>query len=253
MKNLIFYFAGLSMILFLASCNNESQAEKRDSSTEPVVTDTENNLTEQQQQDGWELLFDGKTLEGWRTFQEDVPTSAWQAKDGKIVFVPSREKGSGGDLITKKQYENFHFKTDWKISECGNSGIIFLIQEEGKEKTYHTGPEMQVLDNECHSDAQYPTHRAGSLYDLIQALPETVKPAGEWNTAEIILNDGHLILKLNDTQVVETQMFNDDWAEMVADSKFKAWDGFGTFRKGHLGFQDHGDEVEFKNIMIKEL
>ena len=155
--------------------------------------------------------------------------------------------------MTDGEYKNFHLKLYWKVSDCGNSGVILNIQENGQEKTYHTGPEMQILDNTCHADAKYPTHRAGSLYDLIQAQLETVKPAGEWNTAEIILDQGHLVFKLNGTQVVETQMFNQKWDEMLANSKFKQWPGFGTFQKGRIGLQDHGDVVEFRNIMIMEL
>lgn len=243
------------LTLGLVSCNDSSQASSQDKSETPHENTQkgDNVLTEKEINEGWKSLFDGKTTNGWHTFKEDGVSPGWKAIDGMLVFTPSDEKGNGGDLLTNAQYENFHLKVDWKISDCGNSGIMFNVQEDGREKTYHTGPEMQILDNTCHGDAKYLNHRAGSLYDLIQALPETVKPAGEWNTAEIIINDGHLIFKLNGSQVVETQMFNDEWDKMLANSKFKQWPGFGTYRKGHIAFQDHGDVVSFKNIMIKEL
>lgn len=254
MKNILpfilFAFAGMAIL----SCNSSGKSQSATTEdSESTAAENANTLTKAEEEEGWQLLFDGKTTQGWRTFGKETAGSVWQAKDDKLVFTPSREKGEGGDLITEGQYENFHLKLDWNVSDCGNSGVIFLIQEEGREKTYHTGPEMQILDNTCHNDAQYPTHRAGSLYDLIQAQPETENPAGEWNTAEIILDDGHLVFVLNGTKVVETQMFDENWEEMIENSKFKSWPGFGTYRKGHIGLQDHGDVVRFRNIKIKEL
>lgn len=257
MKVIIKYLA-FSMLTILAFACNTSESNSSDTveagmsdNTNKEVSD--NILTKSQQDDGWKLLFDGKSLEGWHTFNKEKAGPNWIAKDGKLVFDPETSD-QGGDLLTDAEFENYHLKLDWKISECGNSGIIFNVQE-GNEKTYHTGPEMQILDNSCHPDAKIVTHRAGDLYDLITATPETVNPAGEWNTAEIKLNDGQLTFYLNGTKVVETEMFTDKWAEMLADSKFKQWEdkGFGTFRKGHLALQDHGNYVEFKNIMIKEL
>ncbi len=238
----------------LSACGNSKKAVAGQNTSErqETMNSKDNTLTKKQKKEGWKLLFDGNSTDGWHTFNEDNVSAKWSAKNGVLIFDPE-VKSKGGDLVTNKEYSNFHLKLDWKISACGNSGIMFNIQENGQEKTYHTGPEMQILDNTCHGDAKYPTHRAGSLYDLIQAQPETENPAGEWNTVDIILDQGHLVFKLNGTQVVETQMFNDQWTEMLANSKFKRWPGFGTFKKGHIGLQDHGDYVEFKNIMIKEL
>lgn len=254
MKNIAYTAILMSLLFGFVSCGGSSEASEEGKTTTMTETmeDQDNMLSQAQQDEGWKLLFDGKTTNGWHTFNEDNASSRWSASDGILTYNPDAD-GKGGDLVTDGAYENFHLKLDWNVSECGNSGIIFNIQEEGQEKTYHTGPEMQILDNSCHADAKILTHRAGSLYDLVQALPETVKPAGEWNTAEIMLDKGHLIFKLNGTQVVETQMFNDKWDEMLANSKFKQWPGFGTFKKGKIGLQDHGDVVHFRNIMIKEL
>lgn len=254
MMNKINLMLFAALLVGIVSCGDSTQASDGDSAqqNQEMMETNDNVLSQSQKEEGWKLLFDGETTDGWHTWKSDKVSPKWNVSNGILKFDPEAD-GKGGDLVTNGEYENFHLKLDWKVSECGNSGIIFNIHEEGKEKTYHTGPEMQILDNTCHADAQYPTHRAGSLYDLIQAQPETEKPAGEWNTAEIILNQGHLIFKLNGTQVVETQMFNDQWEEMLANSKFKQWPGFGTYKKGHIGLQDHGDVVEFKNIMIKEL
>ncbi len=252
MKN-IAYTAFLMTVLFgFISCGGSKNVTGQAAGKSETMMDQDNMLSQAQQDEGWKLLFDGKTTNGWHTFNENNVSNRWTVADGILTYNPDAD-GAGGDLVTDGEYENFHLKLDWNVSECGNSGIIFNIQEEGQKKTYHTGPEMQILDNTCHPDAKILTHRAGSLYDLVQALPETVKPAGEWNTAEIMLDNGHLIFKLNGTQVVETQMFNDEWNEMLANSKFKQWPGFGTFKKGKIGLQDHGDIVQFKNIMIKEL
>lgn len=254
MMNKINLMLFTALLVGIVSCGDSTQASDGDNAQphQEVMESKDNVLSQSQTEEGWKLLFDGETTDGWHTWKADKVSPKWNVSNGILKFDPEAD-GKGGDLVTNGEYENFHLKLDWKVSECGNSGIIFNIHEEGKEKTYHTGPEMQILDNTCHADAQYPTHRAGSLYDLIQAQPETEKPAGEWNTAEIILNQGHLIFKLNGTQVVETQMFNDQWEEMLANSKFKQWPGFGTYKKGHIGLQDHGDVVEFKNIMIKAL
>jgi len=161
---------------------------------------------------------------------------------------------NGGDILSANEFENFHLKVDWKISKDGNSGIIFNVHEDPKQYKYPwmTGPEMQVLDNNGHPDAKIIKHRAGDLYDLITSK-ETVKPYGEWNHAEIVSNKGNLKFYLNNELVVETTMWDDAWRDMIAKSKFHEFPGFGTYKKGRLCLQDHGNNVWFRNIKIKEL
>jgi hypothetical protein len=212
----------------------------------------------QKQEKGWIQLFDGKTLNGWHNYGNKPAAAVWTVQDGVITYDKSkREKGLkiSNDLVTDKEYENFHFKYDWKIAANGNSGLIFWVQEDSSKhkQTYHTGPEMQVLDNDGHSDGKINKHRAGNLYDLVAGKEGAVKPVGEWNTAEIIANKGKLEFILNGVSVLTTTYGDDNWKQMIAGSKFKEWPEFGTVFKGHFALQDHGNDVWFRNIMIKKL
>jgi hypothetical protein len=210
---------------------------------------------------GWTSLFDGSTTNGWHGYLKNTAGKAWKIQDGALYLDPAAKKDApseGGDLVTNEEYENYHLKLEWKISPKGNSGIIFNIHEDPSlTNTYNSGPEMQVLDNGSaivagHPDARLFTHRAGDLYDLI-ASQEAVKPAGEWNLAEIVVNHGKLDFYLNGKHTLSTQMWDENWKQMIAISKFKDMKGFGTYRQGHIALQDHGDAVWFRNVMIKRL
>lgn len=215
----------------------------------------QNTLSKAEKKEGWMLLFDGKTTTGWKAFNStDKIGAAWKVEDGALTLNTSDKSIKGGDIITAEEYENYEFTYDWKISKCGNSGLIFNVVEDPKYKyVWHTGPEMQVLDNECHPDAKIIKHRAGDLYDLISCSTETVKPAGEWNTARIVTNKGHYEFYLNGTKVVEFTMHTPEWDAMVQGSKFKSMPDFGKAAKGHIALQDHGDQVWFRNMKIKKL
>lgn len=209
-----------------------------------------------QAQKGFKALFDGKTTKGWHTYGKNNAGAGWKAENGVLYFDPEAAKnGQGGDLVTDAQFENFHLKLDWRISENGNSGIIFYVNEDPQKyaNTYNTGLEMQVLDNEGHPDGKITKHRAGDLYDLIQSKSEPVKKVGEWNTAEIISLKGKLTFILNEVVVVETTLWDDNFNSLIAQSKFANWPGFGTFKKGKIALQDHGNKVWYRNIVIKEL
>ena len=206
-------------------------------------------------QKGFKPLFDGKTTTGWHTYNKTTVGSAWQVQDGALHLNPAKKgQDGGGDLVTDKEYSNFHLKLDWKVAPKSNSGIIFFVHEDPKfHATYSTGPEMQVLDNDGHPDGKITKHRSGDLYDLIKSYSEPVKPVGEWNTAEIISKNGKLTLILNGVKTVNTTLWDENWKALIAGSKFAKWEGFGTYKIGKIALQDHGDEVWFKNILIKEL
>jgi hypothetical protein len=217
-----------------------------------------NELSRDQKREGWQLLFNGRNSGGWHRYGGGSIDSVWKVSDGQLwLDVPGKKKEQirgDWDIVTDKEYGNFHFQCEWKITQNGNSGIIFYIHEDKKQFNWpwETGPEMQVLDNHGHPDARFEKHRAGDLYDLISAVPETVRPPGEWNLAEVKCVDGKLELMLNGVTVVTTTLWDDNWNRIVAGSKFRNMPSFGKYRKGRIGLQDHGDVVYYRNIRIRE-
>lgn len=222
--------------------------------SQPAFAD-DNQLTAQEQADGWQLLFNGKDISQWRTFKQPTvndkqPTvnEKWQIEDGAIALTA----GGGGDLISKESYKNFELTLDWKIAEVGNSGILILADEKGKY-IYSHAPEIQILDNERHPDNKLDTHLSGSLYDMIASPVASHKKAGEWNKTKIRLENSALTIWQNDVQTAKVTIGSDEWKNLIAKSKFASWPGFAAAKEGHIGLQDHGDKVWFKNIKIKEL
>ena len=229
------------------------------STTAPAVQ-ANNTLSDLQKAAGWKSLFDGKTLTGWRNFRKQTIGKSWVIKDEAIHLnaTPKSDGGwqvkDGGDIMTDSEYENFEFELEWKIGDCGNSGIIYnVVESDEYDYVWQTGPEMQVLDNVCHPDTRFMTHRAGDLYDMIACKYENVKPAGDWNKVRLVSNKGKVEHWLNGHKLVSFEMHNDEWTEMIANSKFKDMPGFGKAKKGHISLQDHGDRVWYRNIRIKEL
>jgi len=244
-KEKIFLFA----VIIFFSCNT-SKITSMDASP--------NTLSKKEKNTGWQLLFDGQTTTGWHTYGKKSIGKAWKVVDGALYFDAAAKKnnpGEGGDIVTDEEFDNFHLQLDWKISPQGNSGIMIYVNEDPVKysQPYFTGPEMQVLDNAGHADAKIYKHKAGDLYDLIASSKEAAKPVGEWNHVEIIANKSKLDFYLNGENIVSTVMWDDNWRNMIAASKFKAWPDFGTFKKGKIDLQDHGDDVWFRNIKIKRL
>jgi hypothetical protein len=219
-----------------------------------------NQLSKQEVKDGWKLLFDGTTSTGWRGYNKTEFPKGWEVVDGSLhcIGTGTGEAGAenGGDIIYDQKFRNFNLKLEWKISKGGNSGIFFLGQEVPEWPIWKTAPEMQVLDNENHPDAQMGkdgNRQAGSLYDLIPAKPQNAKPVGEWNTVEIICFKGTVLFKQNGEKVAEFHLWTEDWKNMVKDSKFPElnpnWAD--VAKEGYIAFQDHGDDVWYRNVKIK--
>ena len=242
----------LMLAIGFIACNDDEK--KEETKIEPV-SDNNPLLTEEEKKAGWQLLFDGSSADGWHNYGGGPAGHAWKVTEGTLHFDGSLKKDTlPQDIVTNDEFENFHLKLEWKVDTNGNSGIMFYVNEDtAYRRPYWTGPEMQVLDNAGHPDAKITKHRAGDLYDLISSSKETVKPALEWNLAEIKCVNGKLDFYLNGENIVSTQMWDHNWTNMIANSKFKQWPGFGTFRKGRICLQDHGDKVWFRNIKIQRL
>lgn len=246
MKRLLTIVSAAAM---LTACNN-AEEEKTTTADAEIKTTADS---------GWISLFDGKTTAGWHSYGKTTVGEAWKVSDGAIYLDTTQKDGwqikGGGDIVTNDEYENFHLKLEWKISANGNSGVIFYVHEDTSKYKYvwNTGPEMQVLDNDGHADGKIIKHRAGDLYDLISCSKETVKPVGEWNEAEIVSNNGKLDFFLNGTNVVSTPIWDSTWKQLLAGSKFKDMKDFGTYKKGRIALQDHGNAVWYRNIRIKKL
>ena len=219
-----------------------------------------NMLTKKEKKEGWVLMFDGKTTDGWRGYNLTAfPEKGWVIEEGtlKVIGSSKGEAGGGGDLLYDKKFRNFELSLEWKVSEGGNSGIFYLAQEIPGEPVWKSAPEMQILDNEKHPDAKLGVdgnRAAGSLYDLIPGDLQAVKPAGEWNKVKILVYKGTVVHYVNGKQVLEYHLWTEDWKKMVLNSKFKDYDAFlNTAEEGYIVLQDHGDDVWFRNIKIKEM
>ena len=196
----------------------------------------------------WQSLFDGASANAWRGFHQTGLPAGWQVVDGALTRV-----GAGGDIITTEQFQNFELELDWKIAPGGNSGVFFHVAEDTMKYVWQTGPEMQVLDNQRHSDGKNPMTSAGSNFALHAPVRDVSKPAGEWNRARLIVNGPHVEHWLNGEKVVEYELWNDDWKQRVQASKFKDMPRYGLMPTGHIALQDHGDWVAFRNIRIRRL
>lgn len=210
-------------------------------------TNMNNTLTPAEQSAGWKLLYDGKTLNGWHLFKKTGAPTGWESADGELRWVSDVR-----DIVTDDMYGNFELTLEWKISPGGNSGVIYHVTNEGNE-TYESGPEMQVLDDARHSDGKSLLTSAGSDFGLYPVTRHMAKPAGEWNSARLIVSGPHVEHWLNGVKVTEYELWSPDWQQRVANSKFKQWPEYGLAKSGYIALQDHESPVAFRNIKIRVL
>ncbi len=206
-----------------------------------------NALTAAEKSAGWQLLFNGSTLAGWRAFKAAEPPAGWKAVDGAIVRM-----GGPGDLMTGEQFGDFELRLEWKNVAGGNSGIMFHVTGDGAQ-TYETGPEFQVLDNAGHADGKNPLTSAGSNYAVHAPVRDVTKPIGEWNDVRLIVKGAHVEHWMNGVKLLEYELWSPDWEARVKASKFGKMPGYGRAKRGHIVLQEHGAQVSYRNIKIKSL
>lgn len=265
MKKLKSLFAGVALLAMLLpmSCQKSTPTQETppaDTTATAVVTPTENSLTEQEKSEGWQLLFDGSSLDGWKRYNADSIGPLWAVKDGAIVGdgkgLTEGTANVGGSLMTTRQFGNFELIADWKISEGGNSGILYHVIEKPEYKhDYETGPEVQVMDDAgWKGEKLREEQKAGGNYDMFPA-PATKKlmPVGEWNTVRIIYNNGHVEHWLNGEKVVEFEESSPEYQTNYKKSKWVKYPGWNKSKTGAISLQDHGAAVYYRNVKIKEL
>jgi len=253
MKKLkLFHVLVLLMAIVTLSCQKSEKNE--------AVAAAPNTLTEAEKSAGWQLLFDGATLDGWKRFNSDTIGPLWSVKDGAIMCDGSGlGEGSGkmgGSLLTRKNYSNFELSFEWKISTGGNSGVLYHVVEGAQYKhDYETGPEYQVMDDiGWKGDGLMVAQKVGSNYDMFEA-PENKKvmPVGEWNTSRIVYNNGHVEHYLNGEKTVEFEEASDDYNKRYQNSKWVGYPDWNKSKTGAISLQDHGAPVYYRSIKVREL
>lgn len=211
----------------------------------PVHGEAVNRLSEAEWVSGWDLLFDGETTHGWRSYQQETLADGWQVVDGTLARV-----GPAGDAVTVEEYQDFELVLEWRVETGGNSGLFFRGNE-AHRYIFMSAPEVQILDDAGHRDGASPLTSAGSNYGLHPAPRGIVRPAGEWNHLRLKVEGDRVSQWLNGELIVSYELGSADWLERVAKSKFAAWPDYGRLPRGHIGLQDHGDPVAFRNIKIR--
>ncbi|WP_224487803.1 3-keto-disaccharide hydrolase [Robertkochia flava] len=251
MKKLSVFALCLSLLI---SC--KQAGEKQDTA---IATETTSEPAQKgTQEDEWTVLFDGSSTAAWHEYGKDTDSfpESWKIEGDALVFYPAEDETH--NIVTDDTFESFELHIEWKISEAGNSGIMWGVQEMEKyNEPYFTGPEIQVLDNEKHPDARVKgkTHQAGALYDMVEPAKDVTSPVGEWNTFLIRIDRENNLGSVthNGELVTEFPLHGEAWDTMVADSKFSDWEDFGKYAGGKIALQDHSNVVAYRNIKIKKL
>ena len=247
------------VFLFLSvACKTDTAKETPQWRTKKMALENQvhNQLADVEKQQGWQLLFNGKTLEGWHLYNipDSTRFSAWEVKDGTLFCNATDETKVHGDLVTDVEYENFELVFDWQIAVRGNSGVFINVQEAQEIPTaYQSGPEYQLLEP-LHMDNNTPTKRPGCLWGFSpQTVEVEAKAAGQWNTSRILQNDGKMEFYLNGKLTAQEDFNSQDWKQKVANSSFSDNPQFGTATKGKIALQNWYFEVGFRNMKIREL
>lgn len=206
-----------------------------------------NQLTDAERTAGWRLLFDGHATEAWRGYMRAELPAGWQAVDGSLTRV-----AAAGDIITVDTFDDFELVFEFNVEPGGNSGI-FIRAIEGPEQVWYAAPEYQILDDERHRDGASPLTSTGANYAVHPAPRGIARPAGEWNAGRILVDGSHVEHWLNGVKIVDYELGSDDWKRRVAESKFRQWPDYGQAPGGHIGLQDHGSRVAYRNLKVRPL
>ncbi|MCK6448549.1 MAG: DUF1080 domain-containing protein [Planctomycetes bacterium] len=222
-------------------------ADRKPLERPPFPDGVRNVLSEEERAAGWRLLFDGKTLAGWKNYGRDEPPVGWSIDDGMLVRV-----ADGGDLVTDELFESFELEFDWWLDPGGNGGVFFHVVD-GYDYVWRTGPEYQLLDNDKHADGQNPLTSAGANYALHAPEYDDTRPIGSWNHSRLVVDGAHVEHWLNGEKQCEYELWSDDWKARVATSKFAAMPDYGLAKTGRIALQDHGDRVGFMNLKLRPI
>lgn len=245
MKKLLISCIALGL---MTACANKNSGSDQTDSTSVVAADTMGiGLSAKEKAAGVMMVFDGKSFKGWHAFKKDSITG-WTIANGVLDT-----KGGNGDLVSDAEFENFDLTFDFKVTKAGNSGVMYMVQNDPKEEeTWHTGIEFQIIDDNGWPDPLHDVQHSGAVYDLYPPLKMAAKPAEEWNTAEIRVTKEKVTHTINGKKTAEYVWNSDDFKKKVAVSKFKDMP-FAKKQKGHIVLQDHGQGVAFRNVKIKQL
>lgn len=236
------------LLFYMMACGSNGPRE-RETADVPAKSDEKalNALTTVEKDEGWELLFDGESTQGWHNYLEEGITG-WKVGRG-ILYT----EGGNGDIITDREFKNFELNVDWKIQDQGNSGVFYYVREAPEyPKIHHTGPEFQIIDDENYTHKLMDNQKTGSISDVKAPIVIISKVPGVWNHTRIFAHVGHVEHWFNEEKLAEAEMDSPEWKELVSNSKFAAID-YGKVLKGHIGLQDYGNPVAFRNIKIRVL